>query len=637
MLSKICALFLMTSFFLIPAYSYSNNRVSSGREENCGLSPHPCRLEIRHIEANGVGYNQGYTTLEGFFTLPQFLDKSLVPFLDLRGHIFNDGKPALNTGLGLRYAESRAWGINAYYDYRKTHKTHYNQVSVGLETLGKMWDFRINGYLPVGDKTSHFYDTKFHRFKGNHLVISQKQEFAMKGLNAEAGVHVLEKNNYDLYLAAGPFYFQQGNKNAIGGEMRISSHVTDYVRLQVNSSYDTLFHGIIQGEVSVIYPFGGRKQIKKNRSCDHQIAIGKRVLQRVDRNEIIVVDKRHKHSKAINPNTGDPFVFWFVDNTSSSNGTFESPFSTLLAAQNSSNVNDVIYVFPGNGTDSGMNRGIVLKDNQRLFGAGINHVLDTTKGRITIPRFASTAPLISDSTGSVNSAVVSLADNCEVSGMNIHAKQTLGIFGINIDSGFIHHNNVNVDIPATSGTGIGISNYSGSINITDNIVSGTNIEFSLGISVTTPVSASSTGFIANNTVSNASLAGITAVQFFPGVAAHVIIKENTISNCQQGVRIFNVISGTGLNVDIIENTILGQTDYGGFDPGAGVFVSNFFNVVGPLCLNIRSNTTVSPAGFTGFIFENSSATPTLMNLSIFDDNVGTVSLTANPIFTGPCP
>ncbi len=196
--------FLTAAFLFVPVFSYSSSRISfepiAPKEEYCQPTPRPARIEARHIEANGVGYDQGYTTIGGFFTLSRFLDQTWVPFLDLRGHIFNDGEPALNTGLGLRYVKSRVWGINAYYDYRKTHKTHYNQISVGLETLGRLWDFRINGYAPVGNKRSHFFDTEFHRFKGNHLILSRKQEFAMTGLNAEAGVHVLEKDNEETNI-----------------------------------------------------------------------------------------------------------------------------------------------------------------------------------------------------------------------------------------------------------------------------------------------------------------------------------------------------------------------------------------------------------------------------------------------------
>ena len=92
------------------------------------------RLTARHIEANGVGYNQGYTTLEGFFSSPNLERKDWVPFLDLRGHVFNNGKWAANAGVGARYLDdTRVWGGNIYYDYRNTTHQHYNQVALGVE------------------------------------------------------------------------------------------------------------------------------------------------------------------------------------------------------------------------------------------------------------------------------------------------------------------------------------------------------------------------------------------------------------------------------------------------------------------------------------------------------------------------
>ena len=63
---------------------------------------------MRHIEAGGIGYDEGYTTIEGFVT-PIYPNKWLpfkdewLPFADLRLHIFNDGRPALNAGIGIRY------------------------------------------------------------------------------------------------------------------------------------------------------------------------------------------------------------------------------------------------------------------------------------------------------------------------------------------------------------------------------------------------------------------------------------------------------------------------------------------------------------------------------------------------------
>ena len=85
---------------------------------------------------------------------------------------------------------SRLWGANIYYDYRNTNRNNYNQVSLGFESLGKVWDFRLNGYLPVGNKTSSWSDLQFAKFRGHSLYVSRKRQFAMGSVNAEAGFHV---------------------------------------------------------------------------------------------------------------------------------------------------------------------------------------------------------------------------------------------------------------------------------------------------------------------------------------------------------------------------------------------------------------------------------------------------------------
>ena len=133
------------------------------KEESCPNGTQHYRAAIRHIESGGIGYEDGYTTLEAFLSTDPS-QWSVTPFLDVRGHVFNSGKWAANAGAGLRaLMGNRAYGINTYYDYRNTGRFHSNQIGVGLETLGELLDFRINGYLPVGAKISDPYDAAFEK------------------------------------------------------------------------------------------------------------------------------------------------------------------------------------------------------------------------------------------------------------------------------------------------------------------------------------------------------------------------------------------------------------------------------------------------------------------------------------------
>ena len=53
-------------------------------------------------------------------------------FLDLRGHIFNDGRGAANGGFGVRYiGNSQVWGINTYYTFDTQHAVAI--INMGLE------------------------------------------------------------------------------------------------------------------------------------------------------------------------------------------------------------------------------------------------------------------------------------------------------------------------------------------------------------------------------------------------------------------------------------------------------------------------------------------------------------------------
>src|SRR5580658_7202074 len=136
-------------------------------KEGCPPGPQHMRAAVRHIEAGGIGYNTGYSSLDVFLATDPNKWR-VMPFLDLRGHVFNNGTYAANGGIGARGMWGcRAYGINGYYDFRNTNRRNYNQVGAGLETLGKLWDLRVNGYLPVGKKLSHPYEIEFAGFSGN--------------------------------------------------------------------------------------------------------------------------------------------------------------------------------------------------------------------------------------------------------------------------------------------------------------------------------------------------------------------------------------------------------------------------------------------------------------------------------------
>ncbi len=507
-----------------------------------GDQPPPLSFEVAHIEGKGIGYQTGYTSADFFLALPDSFQHSWVPFADLRGHVFDNGKLAANAGLGLRYVDTRVWGANLFYDYRDTHHRAFNQIGLGLESLGCAWDFRLNAYLPVGRTTSHRYDYQFSGFKGHYALISHKQEIALRGIDAELGSSLAQWQDFSLYCGIGPYYFIGPHKHTVGGKARIDLNAWNYLKLEVSGSYDRLFKGLVQGMLSIQVPFGpgaGCTQQNNIHCCYADNALlHTKSLKPVARQEIIVVDRHRAKSKARDATTGKPLKFWFVDNTShfAVDGTFEHPFPSLGQVQDASKPNDVLYVYAGDGSDRGMNNGITLQDNQALWGASIDHTIATTNGPFVIPAQGTEMPLITIT--NIFDAAVILANHNEVSGIHIGNSQ-FGIFGDTFTDVNINHNLMTIStfLPVTFGFFGGpaqnvfqilLQDASGKIAITDNqLLELPNALVNAGIAIVdiTSDNANREILLANNIIHNQR----GAVQFGNLRPTHLTVTANTFT------------------------------------------------------------------------------------------------------------
>lgn len=556
------------------------------------------RVSIRHIESGGIGYSDGYTTLEGFFA-PTPQQVSFLPFLDLRGHVFDNGRFAANAGIGIR-ALANCWlyGMNVYYDYRNTKHQPFHQIAAGLEALGARWDFRLNGYLPVGsklssryDKTLHVSDGTFDAFSGNYLLISQtvtkkwKKEYAMKGLDAEAAFHFLKYKNFDLYAAAGPYYYNYKNKQAIGGQARIGAQIYEYLSLELINSYDSRFHENFQGQIGVNIPFGPRKKNQKLNRCKNTSLLSERFVQDVKRQEIIVVDRFKKRkvtdvvSIAIDPLTGNPYFFVFVDNTSSSLGTFNSPYPTFALAEANSKPGDIIYVFPGNGTTKGMDSGIALQADQNLWGSGISHSLETTVGDILIPPQSSSSPTITNTDLDTDGNAITLSNNNDISGFTIASTLNDAIFGTdsqNLNVSFCTFENISTypieaSFPGNASISVMNNQFLGNANGilltlagTTNVVCSNN-SFENQTSVSSiPLEISATGnvLLANveNNVFNNNTTGSIRFDLNNVLEANINVNHNTITNNGTGSESSLGSSFVVLSLGTIDNCSIALSD-----------------------------------------------------------------------------
>lgn len=273
-------------------------------------------LYLSHTEGKGLGYNQGYTSLDLFLTLP-LCNCRFIPFIDLKGHVFNNGRFATNTGLGLRWLNpcyERAWGLFCFYDSYISSRLSCHQVSLGFESLGETWDLRVNGYLPVGHKKTSIYRLSYDFSSG--FLARAREQFAMAGIDAEIGYHFCRMQYFDFYAGIGPYFYRGSSqktknafrvtrKNAFGGRLRASAAFLTYLELEGVLSYDSLFKCTGQVSLSLNIPFDWQFGFGcSDNDCCAPCGFMQRLTQPIIRNEIIVIDKINRFST--NPLILDP-------------------------------------------------------------------------------------------------------------------------------------------------------------------------------------------------------------------------------------------------------------------------------------------------------------------------------------------
>jgi hypothetical protein len=262
--------------------------------------PIPKRVTLSHNtgygEDGGIGYGTDYTTL-GLFLAPDYSIGSLYPLLDLRAHRFDNDTYAADFGVGGRYVPApntfcEILGFNVFYDWRQGFLNQYNQLGVGLEILGKRWDFRANGYFPVGAKQFKFTCT-FDDYTGGYYIINEKREITTYGFNAEVGWLAVASKNFLLYTAAGPYYLTRKSccfdfESILGGRIRARPQYRDYIALDVSFSHDSTFNTIWETTIIVYLPLYqiSNQNERPCRLTDRQI------YQPIERFEIMSLGKR---------------------------------------------------------------------------------------------------------------------------------------------------------------------------------------------------------------------------------------------------------------------------------------------------------------------------------------------------------
>jgi hypothetical protein len=329
---------------------------------------------------------------------------------------------------------------------------------------------------------------------------------------------------------------------------------------------------------------------------------------------------------------------WFVKNDNPGGiGTFLDPFATLAEAEAAADEFDTIFVFAGDFTDTGQDRGIKLKTGQRLLGVGVGlrvegiPLVDAAPPNSRISNAALAEPgdipvvmLTADAT----------AGN-EVAGMTIEAAFNDGILAT-AGSGHDVHNNIITFDPANGREGIRLLAVSGENAVIANTITGSprdgirlanNEDLAGDPAPATPVTATVT--VSRNTITGSARDGIAAAFDGADTAMTLNLLTNTIAGSgEEGIDV-NSTGTAGITATVSRNRVSASAVEGirMVADGASVMdalaLDNALSANGgnadfratavttgaaSVCLELENNSNVSPdsgqAGDSTFLVEN---------------------------------
>lgn len=509
-------------------------------------------------------------------------------FGDLRLMGDDDHNREFNFGTGYRQylpSQDAVAGGLIWFDRRQTeHNSTFHQITLGGEYLADAWDLRVNGYVPLSGKEKHltgpapasdpyladtgiYYDTG-----GQNILVEEPQ----KGLDLELGFKVpfteAWTDSTRIYGAAYHFYGDQ-SEDVTGWRTRIASDITPDIQLGARFQRDDERGSQGFLEATIRFPFnkkqsfrdhGARARLDESPERDIDIVAGAQATSTPNNVSLPVINEQTGHVQRV----------IYVDNsaTGGGNGSKDTPFNTLAAAQAALQDNDILYIARGNDTNSGMENGLLLaRTGVQVIGEGTAFVFDggrlnagnnsaTFTGKVL--RAAGAAPVISNVSGD---GVTVTGSDILLSGLTIDGAQRHGIYAVQNGGASLDNLTIrNVSVTSNGADGILIEGNGAGTSVTANIESVTASDNKNGVRFYAHNNASVTGSLQSSAVTANDQHGVIVYDDSIAGSVDVDLGGGTRS---AGLNAFYGNRLEELSVDIDGGTLMAQNNWWGQSSG----------------------------------------------------------------------
>jgi hypothetical protein len=360
-----------------------------------------------------------------------------ITFVDGQVTLNDKQGTGFNVGIGYRrlacvplfWEPERMVGLSVWADGTSTEAGNFfPQIGISYESLGELWDFRANGYIPIGeeDQFGKFEPTGETGFLGNFLA-----ELTQATVDHSLNVGELEVARRlgverDAWLFAGGYALANSTDETGGYRVGLRGYAYPDLLLQFAVSDDELFK---TNAVFSITWFVGRTRSDYHPAC----GLPDRFREPVMRNDYVALTRTTAAGGEPlhypEDQGGEAIRVVHVDSAAADggDGSYEHPLNDLDNIHGNSQDGDIVLAW-ANSEFTGQEA--VLRDNQRFLGEGddYEHLVTTAeKGTILIPETSPGAradprpQILADSLATVTDAIT-LADLNEVANFDINGQ-----------------------------------------------------------------------------------------------------------------------------------------------------------------------------------------------------------------------
>ncbi|NEQ97849.1 MAG: right-handed parallel beta-helix repeat-containing protein [Cyanothece sp. SIO2G6] len=308
-------------------------------------------------------YTNGLTRLAGWIPLRQREGEN-VTFAEPRFNVDNEGHVGGTVLIGHREYDNdtdRLWAGYLAWDIRETQERTFNQLGLGLETLGDTWDVHLNGYIPLGDRNATLEDTSFSSgltssttFEDNLLVLSERQsetrilreDVSLGGFDIGTTVELADWNdeNGDLRALASLYYLGgPGIDDDLGWRLGLELRPIEQIVMGVSVQDDEIFGTNVLASINVnLIRVRPKDDVLDEFEAEFEVV--ERLGEPIRRNPTIAVatntDVETTVTEVIEPlfnpqngRDGNPGPYRFIHVSLGANtngdGTFENPYNNI--------------------------------------------------------------------------------------------------------------------------------------------------------------------------------------------------------------------------------------------------------------------------------------------------------------------